>query len=273
MALLDKLNRNKNASNFYLKILEVPIISKRKLRAFNENLIQDALSCDLGLGSKPLKNLEISVAGNPSSVFKYEEHDLTASALYHYKRYAFASRNINFSKIENLVEMASGSGKQAEIFAKLHPHITLFLVDIPPQLYVAHQYLLEIFPDRVMRFDPNLSSEKIARTKPGQICFLGSWQLHLIGAKIDLFWSHASFGEMEPEIVQHFLSLATPKTENFYLAQVFEGKEVARIAGDHGVMKQTILKHYLDCLSDFKIVDLGSIGKSNYKEIFWKRIQ
>jgi putative sugar O-methyltransferase len=272
MAVLDKINKNQNASNLYLKTLEVPIINKRKVRAFNNNLIQDALSCKLGLGAEPLKNLEISLAGGPSGIFKYEERDLTASALYHYKRYAFASRNIDFSKIKNIVEMASGSGKQAEIFAKLHPNITLYLVDIPPQLYVAHQYLLNIYPDRVVKFDPNLSSEKIARIKPGQICFLGSWQLHLIEAKIDLFWSHASFGEMEPEIVQHFLSLATPNTENFYLAQVFEGKEVARITGDHGVMKQTILKHYLDCLADFKIVDLASIGKSNYKEIFWRRI-
>lgn len=255
----------------YQRFLTIPIFAKSKLKMKQNQLIHEGLKASLGGGALALSKLDISVAGNPSGVFKNGRNNLTESAIYHFLRYAFASKNVNFRDLNNIVELASGSGKQAEVFAKLHPHITIFLVDIPPQLYVAHQFLLHVFPDRVVPFDVNLSSEKLSKSKPGQIYFLGSWQLHLIRDKIDLFWSHASFGEMEPAIVKNFLSLISPNTENIYLAQVFEGKEVALNPGGHGVLEQTVLKHYIENLNDFEIKDIASIGKSAYKEIFWKK--
>jgi putative sugar O-methyltransferase len=270
---IDKFNPRFDLIGRYQRLLSIPIFSKSKLKRIQNQLIQEGQQSGLGTGGLALNKLDISVAGNPSGVFKNGQNNLTESAIYHFQRYAFASRNVNFQDINNIVELASGSGKQAEVFAKLHPHITIFLVDIPPQLYVAHQYLLHVFPDRVVPFDVNLSSDKLSKSKPGQINFLGSWQLHLLREKIDLFWSHASFGEMEPAIVKHFLSLISPNSENIYLAQVFEGKEVALNPGEHGVLEQTVLKHYIENLNDFEIKDIASIGKSAYKEIFWKKKQ
>ncbi len=131
--------------------------------------------------------------------------------------------------------------------------------------------MLHVFPDRVVPFNENLTSIKLSNVKPGEIYFLGSWQLSLITGKIDLFWSHASFGEMEPEIVKNFLHMISSSTENINLAQVFEGKEVAPKPGKHGVLEQTVLKHYLENLNNYEIKDIASIGKSAYKEIFWTK--
>lgn len=232
-----------------------------------------------GTGAKPVEEIDVSSIGEPGNAFVYQGNMVTPAALYYYMRYAFVSRMVDFDRLKVFVELSSGSGKQAELLAKLHPHLALVLFDIPPQLYVAHQYLSAVFPGRVVRFaadahlDPDLSFE------PGKIYLFGNWQIDVLRTKqVDLFWSAASLGEMEPDIAQYYLGIANECAAHIYLMQKMDGKEVARRPGSHGVLSKVTIEHYHAALSDFVLAHHepafrpeGTMVGQGYEDSFWSR--
>ena len=85
------------------------------------------------------RDLHLSMIGNPEDRFNVEDRSWSYTMLNFYMRYAWACQFIDFDSIDSVVELGSGSGKQAEVWANLHPHLTLFLFDIPPQSPAGRQ--------------------------------------------------------------------------------------------------------------------------------------
>jgi putative sugar O-methyltransferase len=219
---------------------------------------------------RSLSEIDISDIGEPEVLFKHNGRKIDYKTLDHYSRCAYVAKFLDFNKINTIVELGSGSGAQAELIAKLHPSITLILVDVSPQLYVAHQYLSAVFPERVVKFNPRYSNADLETLKTGGIYFLANWQINLISGPIDLFWSSQSFAEMEPLVVKNYLKIAGNFSNSMYLQQTFSGKHLAPRKGILGVMEKTIFKDYEDSLHNFNLLSRKHVSnRSSYEHTFW----
>lgn len=74
--------------------------------------------------------------------------------------------------------------------------------------------------------DITLKWKDLSGIKRGGIHFFGNWQVPLLrDFQFDVFWNAASFGEMEPDIVEHYLNYIKGGARWIYLLQARHGKE------------------------------------------------
>ncbi|MBI4183315.1 MAG: putative sugar O-methyltransferase [Proteobacteria bacterium] len=227
--------------------------------------------------ARPVSDLEMSIEGGPEEVFEYHGRTYSIPFLSYYLRYVFASRFIDLETIAIFAELGVGLGRQVEVIHKLHPRVTILAFDIPPQLYVAHQYLSAVFPDDVLDYRDTRLLVGLTGLAPGKIYILGAWQFPQIATiSVDLFWNAGSFQEMEPEVVGNYLGLVRGSVGAVFLQQLMEGKEVAARPGVHGVLAPTTFEHYRRFLEGFDLVHMEPSltvtgGRHQYKDSFWRK--
>jgi putative sugar O-methyltransferase len=228
--------------------------------------------------AKPLGDLETSLVGSPEYVFRVNGgKPITMALIGYYLRYAYASRFVDFDDLKVLVELGTGAGKQAEVTAKLHPQLAYFCFDLPPQLYIAEQYLKAVFPNRVVSYETCRSMTRAPTPEPGKIYMLGNWQFPLVGElKVDLFWNAASFQEMEPNVVQNYLSTVDKVAQRVFLQENMRGMPKATKSTEAGVIEQTRYEHYERFLPSFRNVHMepteyGVTTSDEFSDSFWVR--
>jgi putative sugar O-methyltransferase len=222
--------------------------------------------------ARPLSAAGMSRLGNPEDVFSVGDHVYSMFFVWHYLRYAFVSRFLNFDAIRVFVELGSGNGKLVELVHKLHPKAAILVFDIPPQLYFANQYLLSVFPGEVAGYRETRSLSRLD-PEPGRIYVMGNYQFPLIAdLDIDLFWNTASIDEMEPAVVENYLRIVNACAKHVFLHEVMSGTVLARRAGDKGVMAQTTIEHYRRFLDGFRLVCAEpALPYPIYDDSFWGR--
>lgn len=182
----------------------------------------------LGLltGSKPIATLETSRFGNPSDIFEINGKPYTMAFLEYYTRYCFVHKATGLTGNEVIVELGSGSGHQAEIIKKIHAGMTILCFDLPVQLFLCEQYLTNVIgKEQIVSAAETLHWQDLSKVRKGAIHFFGNWQFPLLkDYSFDLFWNAASFGEMEPEVVQNYLSYVLGNATWIYLLQISQGK-------------------------------------------------
>lgn len=258
-----------------LLLREAPTLEEWRLLSF-----EYARAAGRRAGAAPLDGLRMSMAGNPADRFELEGGLYTSLTLYYYLRYAFVASQLDLTRAGLLVELGSGSGKQAELLARLHPNLTLCLFDLPPQLYVAHQFLHAALPGRVCSYHETRALSRLPALEPGRIHLFGSWQLPLIAReRVDLFWSCATFGEMEPDVAANYLKYVNESAASVYLMQRMEGKKLAKRTGLRGVLRRTTLADYHAALPRFELVSRTQARAGNarplpfYEDSFWLRLE
>jgi len=130
-------------------------------------------------------------------------------------------------------DLGSGLGRIPEIVGKLYPDKTIIVCDIPPQLYVANQYLKSVFGNRVVEYQENIEWIE------GKIIILPTWLMPkwLEDIEIEVFWNSASFCEMEPNIVGNYLELAKEgKTKYVCINALPNGAYLKKEQIDSGVI-------------------------------------
>jgi hypothetical protein len=141
---------------------------------------------------------------------------------------------------------------------KAHPTIRVCIVDIPPQLYVANQYLSACFSGQVLDYESSIHEEKLdaALLEKYRVTCLAPWQLpRLRDITFDVFWNSASFQEMEPDVVDNYAKyIQTLVSDWIYLMNKPAGTRLASNS-KHGVRKTTLFEHYIRFFSDFELVD------------------
>ena len=226
-----------------------------------------------------IDELDVSRVGNPYG-FERDGRFLTNSALYYYMRYAYVAEHLDLHDVDVVIELGSGSGKQVEVLKRLYPHLTFVLVDLAPQLYVAERFLHAVFPNDVVPYRATREPGPV-EIRPGQIHFVGNHRI----ADLDpdgrvLFWSAASMGEMEPDVVAHYGKAVTSIADWLYLCQCFTGKEGPRAGRDGGVLEPVVWAHYLDAFSEHDPIDRRQAhtglapliqGCGAYDDSFWIR--
>jgi putative sugar O-methyltransferase len=216
-------------------------------------------------GAKPLANLSMSTFGNPGDAFSYGGNTYTHLSLNLYMRYSYLCQFIDFDRISTVAEIGPGSGLQTEILHKLHPHLTSYLFDIPPQSYVCCQYLRAVFPEKVTPLEATADLTATPSPLPGQINIFNSWQVPLLGdLPIDLFWNAASFNEMEPHLVQNYLSLVRGRTTHLYLMSIMAGSRV-------GMDDYASFLPCHSCSEVEPVIFANGALSPQYKNSFWRR--
>ena len=236
------------------------LINIKKFSLYEEYYLQEILELqnlqyrqckllDRISGLNILDRIEDSAVGNPCDLFRINARYYTVAFLRYFEQMAYISMNIDFNKTNSVIEIGSGYGGCVEVFVKAFPRITYFNFDIPPQVYVAQQYLSAIFPGQVYTYKNLLSNEKIDIKKYLIIC-LPTWALELMsGINFDLFINSASFQEMEQDVVENYYSLIKDKVKWAYLFELTQGsyRKTSEISGG--------------CIEPLKISDLISIFK------------
>jgi putative sugar O-methyltransferase len=228
-------------------------------------------------GAQSIHGLEASTVGSPEDVFSINGKLYTTSLLDSYVHYAYCCKYLDFNTIDTIMEIGAGAGKQIEVIKKLHPDITFYVFEIPPQLYVCEQYLSALFPDSVISYRQTRTMKEVPEEQAGKIFIFGNWKIsQLAGITYDLFWNSASFQEMEPNIVTNYLGYVNQQTKKYaYLFEMMEGQQRATSEGSQGVLEPTTFEHYKVGLKDFELQDKskGVVSKESrdYSSSFWRR--
>ena len=164
--------------------------------------LADAKAMEVGL--KPLSELSISRYGNPLGYIENETHH-TFRSIYYFNFVCFIAQFVDISQYSTIVEIGSGSGAQAEILKKLFPQLTIILLDLAPQLYIAERYLCKSLPNDLIPYQKTNSKDWKGPLLPGKIYCLPLRAIEALApeGKV-LFWNAASFGEMEPNVLQNY---------------------------------------------------------------------
>jgi len=206
-----------------------------------------------------LRKCSTSYVGNPEGTVELEGRPWTATHLEYCSLLADAARHVPFRPDMFYCELGTGMGRSVEIIASLFENATVLMFDIPPQLYVANQYLTKVFGSRVVGYrEANAltpGSPECASAIRGRIVIQPAWRMPIWAAstKIEVFWNSASFQEMEPDVVSNYLALVKKmRPEHVYINAMPGGNYHPGKAekGELGTKAPVLAKQYSDALSD-----------------------
>jgi putative sugar O-methyltransferase len=124
-----------------------------------------------------------------------------------------------------VLELGGGYGRVAWAFLAEFPQTRYVLVDIPPALAIAQEYLTTLFPDRpTLRFRHFETGAEVAdELAAAQLAFLTPNQLELLDPLgVSLFVNISSLHEMRPEQIAHYLGQVDRHTDGFFYTKQWQ---------------------------------------------------
>lgn len=118
-----------------------------------------------------------------------------------------------------IAELGAGYGRTAHVFLRAFPRCRYIIVDIPPALYVAQNYLTRIFPERkAFRFRPFQEiGEVITEMNLSDMVFLLPHQAEMLEKNsVRLFINISSLHEMTRDQIILYLKLIDRLTDGFF---------------------------------------------------------
>ena len=118
-----------------------------------------------------------------------------------------------------IAELGAGYGRTAHVFLRAFPRCRYIIVDIPPALYVAQNYLTRIFPERkAFRFRPFREiGEVITEMDTSDIVFLLPHQAEMLEKNtVRLFINISSLHEMTRDQIALYLKLIDRLTDGYF---------------------------------------------------------
>lgn len=207
-----------------------------------------------------LPEISDSKIGNPFDVVTVGSQDITISLIRNLARYLYVDSKVDFQTLKTVLELGGGSGSQIEVNLRLSPHLKYMICDLPPQLYIAQQYLQAAFPGAVMPYSSSRTIESFEGNEfdAYSIVCIAPWQIPMINFKFDLFWTANSFQEMEPDVVRNYCEFVNKFTQSWvYLLQKKEGQQKVESGSNSlGSMAPPTMEHYVRYLNSFELVDL-----------------
>jgi putative sugar O-methyltransferase len=224
--------------------------------------------------------------GDPEDAVEIDGGTWSTRHLEYCSQVADAARYIRFDRSAVICELGTGMGRNVEILAGLLDGATVLLFDIPPQLYVCNQYLRSVLGERVIdyRDATQLSPDETGALPPGvrgKVIILPTWRMPAWSAvKIDVFWNSASFQEMEPDVVDNYLSLVKKMRPEFvYINAIPEGNYWGEWRPGRGGTKARVedALYAVSLGSAYKLVAEYPtdyfLRKQDYVSHVWRRIE
>jgi putative sugar O-methyltransferase len=169
-------------------------------------MLYDVVS--LGDSAALLRTLEEPEIGNPFVILhrgRRISQDLANSV---HEFYAAGGSEIDAKEVCHIAELGAGYGRVGSVFLQALPRATYTVIDIPPALGIAQEYLSRVFPGehvfpfrRFERFEAVRDEFEHARIR-----FLMPHQIELLPAKVfDLFVTISSLHEMSRPQIENYL--------------------------------------------------------------------
>jgi len=205
-----------------------------------------------------------STVGAPVGQFEFDARRYSRSMLNYLLGLCFVKSCVGEFSVRTVLEIGGGFGTLGEILLSDTRNETCYIdIDIPPTSIYSTYYLSEVLgSDRV--FDYLQATEALADSQELDIngiretcdaAVLPPWLLPKLRGTIDLFVNFISFQEMEPDIVEHYLSeVARLEPTYVLLRNLSEGKEIAQTEGQLGVLEPTRAADYDEFLPQYEIV-------------------
>jgi hypothetical protein len=163
-------------------------------------------------GIRSIDDLDVSRVGSPFGCDN-DGRFLTASALLYYRRYAYVGALIDFADVEVLIVVGAEGGEQVEVLKRLHPELTIVVVDHAPGLYVADRLLNAALPGDVVPYHETRPRGP-ATLQPGKIHFLLMSRLADIPTGPNqLLWSAGFVEHLDHERLETFARAVAPRAE------------------------------------------------------------
>lgn len=236
-----------------------------ELRLRNMFLIQLEALCRTRDTDDELSGIEANVRGAPSDALEMDGRPYTTNFLLSFLRYLDMCKHIDFDTIDSYVEVGPGAGLFVEVLAKLKTDLNVYLIDIPPQLYVLQQVLQAIFGDRVTTYAEIKADPSLLQSKEGRIFLIAPWQIEQLKLDRVGLAHNSGFGEMRKDTVETYLSYFTKwKARYIYICALDERKtEVSIMTDDYaGLLPDHDLAGRLQTRSPNSLLSRTSAGKA-----------
>ena len=232
-------------------------------------------------GLPAYSSLSFSRHGNPQGI-DADGRFASFASLYYFHFACFAGLHERLADVDVVVEIGSGFGGQAEVLKRLFPDLTIVLLDLAPQLYVAERFLSAALPGQVVPYRDTRVADWDGRLTAGQVQFLPPRAVETLAPRGRvLFWNAASFGEMEPDVVANYASHVSRFASSLFLMQFFDGKQLG-VPGEGGVLRQSKMDSYEAAFPAFRrVAEADAVlsngvtvlreGEQAYRNTFWKR--
>jgi putative sugar O-methyltransferase len=198
--------------------------------------------------AKSIFELDCSLAGGPSVHFRVAGKSYTPSMIQAYRAYGQCMREIDLTDVDCIVEIGAGMGQQVELSRKLHPHLAYVVLDLPPQLYVSHQYLSVALGDACVPYAETRGSGPV-EIEPGRVYFLGNWRVDDVRPPGQaMLWNAKSFQEMSQPVVTRYYQAFSSYCDFLHLRNLRRGLEPEMIEAMR--LEKAIDKDFYDQLFD-----------------------
>ncbi|OGO53529.1 MAG: hypothetical protein A2Z32_08665 [Chloroflexi bacterium RBG_16_69_14] len=186
-----------------------------------------------------LETLGESKVGKPPQHFHLIEGDREAGWTRPYLNYllclAALSRHVS-GPPRSFLEIGGGYGVLGEIVLSRDPDGRYVNVDLPPLTTVSSYYLDALFGDRITVYD-----DAIDDTGPVELsgsASLPNWRIGDIAGPFDVFVNSFSFQEMEPDVVERYISDVAAKEVDWVVSLNSKtGKRKATEGDEVGVIE------------------------------------
>ena len=155
-----------------------------------------------------LKKLDEPVVGNPFTII-HQGHNISQDLCNSIHEFYQAGAAVAADgRSWNVAELGAGYGRVGDVILRALPQATYCIIDIPPALNLAQEYLSTIFPnEKVFRFRSFHNFEDVREEfESSRIRFLAAHQIELLPAKeFDLILNISSLHEMTAEQIANYL--------------------------------------------------------------------
>jgi len=170
-----------------------------------------------------LNQIEEPKQGNPFNITiegKLISQDLANAALEYYSIREYFNASANAPTV--ISELGAGYGRNAYFFLQAFPQCKYILIDIPPALYVAQNYITSLFPDRKIFKFRCFDDFDAVKTDflDADIVFLLPHQANMLPKKcVDLFVNISSLQEMKIEQIKAYFMMIDKLTKGYFYSK------------------------------------------------------
>lgn len=207
-----------------------------------------------------IANVSESTIGAPVGQLERNDRRFSRSMLNYLLGLSFVKSVVGEFPVRTVLEIGGGFGTLGEILLSDARNETCYIdIDIPPTSVYSTWYLSELLGEhRVLDYLRAAAMESLSVAEIRALCdaaVLPPWMLPKITGNIDLFVNFISFQEMEPDVVERYLSeIGRLQPGLVLLRNLAEGKEIARSDDQPGVLKPTLAGDYDSFLPDYELV-------------------
>jgi putative sugar O-methyltransferase len=119
----------------------------------------------------------------------------------------YFTRSVKFDQARSLFEIGGGFGVYIHLLAENYKKLRKFIfLELPPNLYVATQYLKAFYGDHVYDYGriKDLNKIRFENNDELEIFCIAPWQIELVDTKVDIVSNSHSYVEMPGPVLENY---------------------------------------------------------------------